>query len=152
MKGRIGYAIFWSSPGLEKLNILHAHKTSFLKPVTSRFSQRVPFLTRAVDVSRIVLTPILDLLTASTVFFSLVAMTSGRLPVHHHPTDLRALLTGQRFFLYPLFFLVRLCPFVHVHSTLWRSGQPLYTERSGPLVGDARECTLAGPPFFWSTS
>jgi len=99
MKGRIGYAIFWSSPGLEKLNILHAHKTSFLKPVTSRFSQRVPFLTRAVDVSRIILTPNLDLLTASTVFFSLVAMTTGRLPVHHHPTDLRVLHAGQRFFL-----------------------------------------------------
>ena len=99
MKGRIGYAIFWSSPGLEKLHNFTVDKSSFLKQVTSILNQRVPFLTRTVDVSRIVLTPILDLLTASAVFFSAVSVTSGRLPVHHHPTDLRVLHAGQRFFL-----------------------------------------------------
>lgn len=48
MKGRNCYAQFCKEPGLEKLIKFLELKLSFLRPVTPKFSRRVPFSVRAV--------------------------------------------------------------------------------------------------------
>ena len=92
MKGLNCYARKGISPGIEKLYSLHAHKTGFLKLVISGPCQRAPFLTRTAACDHFNGPLSVPLSCQAAVFFSLVSVTSGRLPVHHHPTDLRALI------------------------------------------------------------
>jgi len=92
MKGFNCYDRKGISPGIEKLYTLHAHKTGFLVPVTSGPCQREPFLARTVAELAVWSFSEGPCIATAAVFFSGFSETSGRLPVHHHPTDLRALI------------------------------------------------------------
>jgi len=79
MKGRIGYAMFWNEPGIEKLHNFYVDKSSFLKPVTSRPYQRVPFLTRTVAELAVWTFLKFPCIATAAVFFSACGFIAGGL-------------------------------------------------------------------------
>ncbi|MBA7648712.1 hypothetical protein ES703_56500 [subsurface metagenome] len=130
MKGRNCYACFWSSPGFEKLLTILEVKASFLRPVSLPQFQREPFRLRAAaGFGTEFQHHVSSKLPAAGFFSVLYFITRGRFGLLRSPPQ-PTLRIDHCFLLCLTFFTVWLCPFARF----------------------AQVNTLAGQPFFWSTS